>query len=198
MRVLGVILAGGEGSRLGGADKALQMVAGRTCLDRVVERLSLQVEALALVAAGPEGAYGRFPGAILRDAAWPAREGPMAGVLAGLLAARDGRFDAALTVAVDTPFFPVTLCAALADASGVAAIAASAGRTHPVFGLWPVALAPAAQAFFDAGGRSPDRFSLETGRVVIDWPTAPFDPFANLNTPDDRAALEAIAASLAP
>jgi molybdopterin-guanine dinucleotide biosynthesis protein A len=198
MRVLGVILAGGEGSRLGGADKALEMIAGRTCLDRVVERLAPQVEALAMVAAGPPEAYGRFPGAVLRDAGWPARDGPMAGVLAGLLAARDGGFEAALTVAVDTPFFPMTLRAALAGASGAAAIAASGGRTHPVFGLWLVTLAPAAQAFFDAGGRSPDRFSLEAGRVVIDWPTVPFDPFANLNTPDDRAALEAIAVSLAP
>lgn len=200
MRVLGVILAGGEGSRLGGVDKAHETIAGRTCLDRVVERLAPQADALALVAGGPAGDYAGFRGAILRDAGWPVREGPMAGVLAGLLAARDGRFDAVLTVAVDTPFFPSDLRRRLAAdiRPGAVAIAASAGRAHPVFGLWPAALADPALSFFDAGGRSPDRFSREVGRLLVGWEPRPFDPFANLNTPEDRAALEAIAASLAP
>jgi molybdopterin-guanine dinucleotide biosynthesis protein A len=200
MRVLGVILAGGEGARLGGVDKALELIAGRTCLDRVVERLGPQVEALALVAAGPADAYGPLSVAILRDAGWPAREGPMAGVLAGLRAAAEGGFEAALTIAVDTPFCPLDLRRRLevAGAPGEIAIAASAGQAHPVFGLWPAAHAAGAQAFFETGGRSPDRFSRTVGRVLVDWPATPFDPFANLNTPDDRAALEAIAASLAP
>ncbi len=200
MRVLGVILAGGEGSRLGGADKALEVVAGRTCLDRVISRLGPQVEALVLVAHGEPKSYAAYGVPVLRDAGWPARDGPLAGVIAGLEAAAAGGFDAALTAAVDTPFFPPDLRARLAAGLGAAgpSIAQSSERAHPVFGIWPAALAPAALAAFEAGERSPDRLSQRLGRTLVSWRAEPFDPFVNLNTPQDRARLEAIAASLAP
>lgn len=194
MRVLGVILAGGDGARLGGVDKALEVIAGRTCLAWCAERLGPQVAALALVAAGPADAYAGFAGPVLRDAGWPAREGPLAGVLAGLRHAAGHGFDAALTVAVDAPFFPTDLAARLAAAGGPAA-AASGRQVHPVFALWPVAVLAPLQDLWAAGERSP-RFALERlGAASADFPVS---PFANLNTPEDRAVLEALAGSLAP
>ena len=102
MRIFGVILAGGTGRRMGGTDKALLRLGGRTLLSRAIERLEPQVEQLALSA---NGEAARFGGAlpVLPDAGGA---GPLAGVLAALDWAAPLGATAVVSVAVDTPFFP--------------------------------------------------------------------------------------------
>jgi molybdopterin-guanine dinucleotide biosynthesis protein A len=140
--VLGVILAGGQGRRMGGADKALISLAGRPLVAHVAERLAPQVGRLALSANGDPA---RFAGLGLEVLADPFAEnvGPLAGLASGLLHA--ARLDPpparVLTVAVDTPFVPrdlvARLLAAVPDDGRTVAVAATAGRIHPVAALHP-------------------------------------------------------------
>jgi molybdopterin-guanine dinucleotide biosynthesis protein A len=144
--VAGLLLAGGRSSRLGGGDKALQVVAGRRLLDRVIERAAPQVCCLLLNANGDPDRFLSYGLPVIADGVgdhW----GPLAGVLAGFRRLAETRPDIAwmATFATDTPLFPLDLVARLAArlvAEGAdLAVAASAGRTHPVFALWPLRLA---------------------------------------------------------
>ena len=83
MRIFGVILAGGAGRRMGGADKALLRVGGRSLLSHAIARLEPQVERLAISANGDGQRFAQFGYDVLPDAG-AARLGPMAGVAAGL------------------------------------------------------------------------------------------------------------------
>lgn len=187
MKPAGLILAGGEGRRLGGADKALLMLGGRSLLAHVAGRLGPQVARLALSANGDPGRFADFRGAILRDRT-AERLGPMAGLLAGLdwLARTDGG-DWLVTASVDTPFLPADLVARLVDISaGGAVIASSQGRLHPTCGLWPLGLRPALEAALQAGERRIGRWAEDQGARVADFDALP-DPFFNINTAGDLA-----------
>jgi len=186
MRLFGVILAGGLGSRLGGVDKALLPLAGAPLLAHAMARLSPQVERLALSANGDPARFARFGLPVLPDAL-PDHPGPLAGVLAGLDWAAGGGADAVVTAAVDTPFFPGDLAARLADGIGAApvAIAASLGRRHPAFGLWRVTLRPELRLALATGVRRLGVFADGVGAVAVRCPVRRIDPFLNINTPDD-------------
>jgi molybdopterin-guanine dinucleotide biosynthesis protein A len=114
-------------------------------------------------------------------------------VLAGLDWAAANRPGCAWVVSCpgDTPFPPADLVARLhaaREAAGVPmACAASAGHTHPPVGLWPVALREALRAALLAGERKIDRWTAQHGCATAEWPTQPFDPFFNVNTPEDVA-----------
>lgn len=193
----GVILAGGRATRMGGGDKPLRLVAGRPLLARVAERLSPQVAALALNANGDPARFAAFGLPVIADEAadFP---GPLAGILAGLdwAAARGARH--VLTAAGDTPFFPADLGARLAaalSANAPVAIAAAADRSpHPTFGLWPVALREDLRAALAAGLRKVSLWAERHGAAFVPFADKPFDPFFNVNAPDDIAAAERIAA----
>ncbi|HEU0220819.1 MAG TPA: molybdenum cofactor guanylyltransferase, partial [Paracoccaceae bacterium] len=140
---LGVILAGGQSRRMGGGDKCLTEIAGRSLLKRVIERLGPQVAGLALNANGDPGRFAAFGLPVLADPV-PGFPGPLAGVLAGLdwAAARGAR--ELVSVAADTPFLPAGLVLGLHVAAhvGGAALAyaetpdgAGGFRPHPVFAL---------------------------------------------------------------
>ncbi len=129
--------------------------------------------------------------------------GPLAGLLAGLdwAAAVVAEATHAVTVAVDSPFLPEDFVARLLaarDAGGAeAAVASSGGRRHPVAALWPVRARHALRAAMLGEGLRRVGLFLDRFRpAVADWPTAPFDPFLNLNTPEDLAAAEAVRATL--
>ncbi len=191
VRIFGVILAGGTGQRMGGADKALLMLAGRPLLAHVRDRFNPQVEALALSANGNPARFAEFGLPVLAD---NQSKGPLSGVLAALQWAMPLGATAVVSVAVDTPFFPgdlvPQLClAAQGNVSGVA-IADSAGRAHPTFAHWPVALAPALAAFLasDALPRLMG-FAAANGATRAHFPDD--GGFANLNTPQDLANAEA-------
>ena len=185
----GVILAGGTGRRMGGADKALLDLRGRPLLSHVAARLAPQVSRLALNANGDPGRFAGFGLPVLPDPL--ADAGPLAGVLAALDWAAGQGAVRVVTVAVDTPFFPEDLVRRfLAEAGTGPAIAASA-RSHPTFGLWPVRLRASLAATLDSGERRLGLWAQRTGAAKVVWETDGPDPFLNVNTPEDLAAAEA-------
>ena len=186
-----VILAGGAGRRMGGADKAFLALAGAPLIGHVLARLAPRAGALAISANGPPERFARFALPVLADPV-PGRAGPLAGVLAAMRwAAAQGAGEVA-TVAVDTPFLPLDLLARLAAAPGRPALAESAGRRHPTAALWPVALAPALAGALGAGTRRLGLWADQAGAVSVPFPArAGADPFANINTQADLGAAEA-------
>ncbi|MFN3261351.1 MAG: molybdenum cofactor guanylyltransferase MobA [Pikeienuella sp.] len=193
----GVILAGGRATRMGGGDKTLRLVAGRTLLARAVERLSTQVVAMAINANGDPERFSAFGLPVIPDGAadFP---GPLAGVLAGMdWAALHGQTHI-LTAAGDTPFFPEDLgprlAAALSEGIPAAFAAGADGRAHPTFGLWPVARREDLRAALAAGIRKVTLWAERCGAVAVPFPAARYDPFFNVNAPDDIAAAERIVA----
>jgi molybdopterin-guanine dinucleotide biosynthesis protein A len=191
----GLILAGGEGRRMGGADKALLPFGAACLLDQCLDRFSPQVAELALSANGDGARFARFGLTVLADA--PPSRGPLSGVLAGMIrAAAAGAQDLA-TVPVDAPFLPQDLVPRLLlagqSAPGAPVIARTPRGPHPTFALWPVALAPALAGFLasPANPRLRD-FAESQGAAFADFGDEA--EFANLNTPDDlaRAARDAL------
>lgn len=193
--VLGVILAGGLATRMGGRDKALIGFAGAPLAARVAAGLRPQVAALAINANGDPARLAFLGLPVLPDSE-PGHPGPLAGVLAGLDWAAATAPDAMLLSApVDCPLLPADLAARLAAAAEGRriAVAASGGRLHPVVALWPGRLRDALRGGLrDGSARQVGRFLRAFDHVVVDWPHFPFDPFANLNSPGDVAAAEAL------
>ncbi|MFD2174540.1 molybdenum cofactor guanylyltransferase MobA [Rhodobacter lacus] len=188
MDVAGLILAGGQGRRMG-AEKALVRLAGRPLVAHVAARLAPQVSALALSANGDPARFAALGVPVLADPQGEQECGPMVGVRAGLRWAAAKGAAALVSVAVDTPFLPTDLVARFTMAGrGGAAHAQSHGRGHYTAALWPVADLPRLDALFAAGERRMRPYLA--GAVVVGFDGTP-DPFANLNSPDDLAAAEA-------
>lgn len=189
---LGIILAGGLATRMGGGDKALLPLGAGTLLSHVIDRLEPQVADVALNA---NGDASRFDGAIpvIADSI-EGFAGPLAGVLAGLDWAAEQGGDHIVTAAGDTPFFPCDLVPRLllAAETGGTPIALAATQDakrgamrQPTFGLWPVSLRDALRAALNDGTRKVVAFTDAHGAALAVWPDTPFDPFFNVNTPDD-------------
>ncbi len=196
---LGVLLAGGLARRMGGGDKPMKAVAGRTILDRVVERLSPQCDGLIVNANGDPSRFAFLGRPVVADDV-PGFAGPLAGILAALdwAAANRPGSDWVVSVATDSPFLPRDLVARLHDARHAAGVplacAQSGDQTHPVIGLWRVDLrADLRHALVVEDMRKIDRWTARHGVAHALWPVAPFDPFFNANTPEDIAEAEAIA-----
>lgn len=183
-----VILAGGEGRRLGGG-KPLRMLGGKTLLDRAICRASTWSDHLAVAVRDP----GQLRGCevvMIEDSV--DIEGPMGGLCAALRFARGKRLDAVLTIACDMPFLPADLPCRLGEAiqGKRAAIAASEGRLHPVCGLWRVECLDRIAGYLASGQRSLGGFAAAVGRVTVSWEALPQDPFFNINSLEDLAAAE--------
>jgi molybdopterin-guanine dinucleotide biosynthesis protein A len=178
---LGLILAGGLARRMGGGDKALRLVGGRTVLEHLLERLTPQVDQVIVNANGDPARFAPLP--VVPDSL-PDNPGPLAGVLAGMewAAVHDPATRWLLTVPGDAPFIPRDLAARLHAASQGARIAcaASCGRTHPVVALWPVALRAELRRFLEDGERKVGKFTADA--AIVEWPAEPIDPFFNVNT----------------
>lgn len=190
----GVILAGGLARRMGGGDKSLRVLGGRTILSHVIDRLAPQVSDMALNANGDASRFAPHGLPVLPD---PVGEfpGPLAGVLAGLDWAAERGTDAIVTVAADTPFFPGTLAADLQAAARAErqpiALAATDGR-HPTFGLWPTSLREDLRAALRDGVRKVVQWTDAHGAATATFAAEPFDPFFNINTPEDLTRAEAL------
>lgn len=197
--VLGVILAGGRATRMGGGDKGLRQVGGRRLLDHVIARLSPQVAGMAINANGDAARLAEFGLPVLADSL-PDHPGPLAGVLAGLDWAAGQGAQAIVTAAADTPFFPPDLVAQLQAAAGASGLALAAsvdadGRVwrQPTFGLWPVVLRDDLRAALTGGLRKIVLWTDGHGAGQAVFPFEPFDPFFNVNTPDDITRAEVLA-----
>lgn len=201
---LGLLLAGGLARRMGGGDKPLRLIAGRTILAHVIERLAPQCESLLVNANGDPARFADYGLPVVADSV-PDFAGPLAGILAGLdwMAANRPELEWLVSVAADTPFIPNDLVARLHSAREAQnvplACAASGGWTHPVIGLWPVRLREALRhALTVEDERKIDRWTARHGCASAEWPTEPVDPFFNANKPDDLAEAERLFTSLPP
>ncbi len=200
-RPLGVILAGGLATRMGGGDKGLLRLGGQRLLDRVIDRLGSQVAGLALNANGDLERFADLNLPVIPDSI-QGYAGPLAGVLAGLDWAAEQGAGCIVTAAADTPFFPMDLTENLmraAQGQQHPLVLATTPRTgeelksgggkrvnrHPTFGLWPVALRDDLRAELNNGLRKVVVWTdKHKGREAL-FPTEPFDPFFNVNTPED-------------
>lgn len=192
MRIFGTILAGGQGRRMGGADKALLPLAGRPLIAHVIDRLEPQVERLALSANGDPARLARFGLPVLPDQA--TSQGPLSGLLAALDWAAPLGATHLVTAPTDAPFLPPDLTPRLLLA-GDLALARSAGNDHPTFGLWPVTLRDALRAFLASGAKTSVRAFADAHHAArADFPDD--GAFTNLNTPQDLATAEARLAAL--
>jgi molybdenum cofactor guanylyltransferase len=198
--VPGVVLAGGLAQRMGGGDKPLREIGGRTILARVIARLAPQCECLLLSANGDPLRFAPFGLPVIADGVkhYP---GPLAGVLAGLdwSAAHRPNAQWVLSAPGDCPFLPRDLVERLRQAVSTQgaelAVAASQGRSHPVIGLWSLALREALrQALVVEGLRKVDEWTGRYRVATVAWPADPLDPFFNANTIDDLAEAERLAA----
>lgn len=196
--VVGVLLAGGLARRMGGGDKCLKVLGGKTLLERAHVRAARQVDALILNANGDGARFADVGLPVVADVI-EGFAGPLAGVLTGMEWAREHRpgADFIVTFATDAPFFPLDLTARLLQAVTVGhadmACARSNGRTHPVFAIWPVGLAgDLRHAMMDEDMRKIDRWTGRYHTEHIDFPVDPIDPFFNVNTPEDLAEAESI------
>ena len=202
MKVVGLLLAGGQSRRMGGGDKALRLLGGVPLLERVIERVRPQVDTLVLNANGDPRRFAAFGLPVVPDNV-PDFAGPLAGVLAGLdwAAAYHPDCSFVVSVATDAPFLPTDLAArfieAIARDAGDLACAASDGRSHPVFGLWPVQLRnDLRRAVVEEGLRKVDEWTARHRLVTVSFAINPIDPFFNANRPEDFAAAEALLAQM--
>ncbi|MEO3999884.1 molybdenum cofactor guanylyltransferase MobA [Mesorhizobium sp. CAU 1732] len=198
--IAGLILAGGRSSRMDGSDKALVILKGSTLLERAVRRIGPQVDHLAINSNADASALPSLGLSIVpdRDTSF---SGPLAGILAGLdwAAALPEPPAALVSVAVDTPFFPLDMVARLSgDSENRIVVASSSGMRHPTFALWPLSLRDALAAFLADGA------TLKVSAFIDDHPNATVefdldggeDPFFNINTPDDLRRAQTIAEML--
>ena len=193
---LGVILAGGLATRMGGGDKGMLQLGGQTLLDRVIGRLSPQVAQVALNANGDAARFDGLGLPVIADSI-DGFAGPLAGVLAGLDWAATLGADTIVTVAADTPFFPCDLVPHLLlaseDMTHPVALAATPdvkrGRArHPTFGLWPVALRDDLRAALSDGVRKVVLWTDSHNAAEAMFPQE--EAFFNVNTPEDLAIAE--------
>src|SRR6516162_9415322 len=196
---LGLVLAGGLARRMGGGDKALIKVGGVPILDRVLERLRGACETIVLNANGDPARFARYGLPVVPDGI-PDFAGPLAGILAGLdwAAAHTPATEWLASVPGDCPFLPRDLVARLhaarAAASTPLACARSGEWRHPVVGLWRVDLRDDLRdALAVEGLRKIEIWTARHGIALASWPDQPFDPFFNVNTPDDAATADHVA-----
>jgi molybdopterin-guanine dinucleotide biosynthesis protein A len=196
----GVLLAGGLARRMGGGDKPMRTIGGRTILERVIARLSPQCDGLILNANGDPARFSAFGLPVISDdvADFP---GPLAGILAALdwMAANRPNVEWIVSAAADCPFLPRDLVArlyqALQEQNAQLAVAASGGQSHPVIGLWSVNLREELRhALVVEDIRKIDRWTARYKLATVNWPTTPLDPFFNANTVEDIAEAERLAA----
>lgn len=200
--VIGVLLAGGQARRMGGGDKCLRTLAGETLLARVVRVLQPQVDELVLNANGDPGRFAGYGLPVVADVV-EGFAGPLAGILSGMEWVRAEHAQARwiATAPTDAPFLPrdlVERLKAAAEAAGAPlACAMSGGQTHPVVGLWDVALADELRrALVTEGVRKIDLWTARYKLATAGWPAQPVDPFFNANRPEDLAEAERVLARM--
>ena len=197
----GLLLAGGQSRRMGGGDKCLMKLGGATLLARIVETAEPQVGPVILNSNGDPAAFCPYGLPVVADVI-DGYAGPLAGVLTGLEWARANAPGCSwvASFACDAPFAPRDLVARLAQAvteqGADMACAASGGRDHPVFALWPVRLAGALRAaVVDEGVRKVDVWTARYRLARCVFHTDPVDPFFNVNRPEDLARAEILLAT---
>jgi molybdopterin-guanine dinucleotide biosynthesis protein A len=187
--VTGLVLAGGQGSRMGGVDKGLAPFRGRPMVAHVLERLAPQVDEILVNANRNPEAYAAFGHRVIADEI-PGFAGPLAGFERGLAHARG---ELVATVPCDSPFLPPDLVprlrAALESAGADLAVARTGTQAHPVFCLMRRAVHASLERFLASGQRKIDRWYAALAVVEVAFDDEA-QAFANINTRDELADLE--------
>ncbi len=185
--ITGVVLAGGQGRRMGGVDKGLVPLAGRPMVEHVLTRLRPQVDDALINANQNLDRYAAFGVPVVADAIG-GFAGPLAGLHAGMTAAHR---DLVVTVPCDSPFLPddlvARLLAGLVAGDAQLAVARTFDQPHPVFALVRRALLPHLTAFLEGGGRKIDAWYATLPAVEVAFDDEA-DAFRNINTSDELAA----------
>ena len=188
-----MILAGGQATRMGGGDKCLRRIGADRLIDIVMARLAPQAERMVLNANGNADRFSEFGLPVVQDSV-AGFAGPLAGILAGLDWAAEHGCDGIISVAADTPFFPVDLVEKLV-AQGPLALAATRENDkiyrQPTFGVWPVALRDDLRTELKGGLRKVVLWTEKHNAGQAIWDVEHVDPFFNINTPEDIAKAEA-------
>ena len=186
-----VILAGGQANRMGGGDKGRLMLGDQSLIQRVIERITPQVDAVVLNANGDLSRFDDLDLPVVADSieGFP---GPLAGVLAGMDWAAEQGHEWLISVAADTPSFPRDLAARLAEHDTPVVLAATPdperGRLpQPTFGRWGVALRDDLRAALNEGVRKIRQWTQAQGETLVVFDEG---DFFNINTPDDLAWAE--------
>ncbi|HUT50182.1 MAG TPA: molybdenum cofactor guanylyltransferase MobA [Alphaproteobacteria bacterium] len=203
MAVAGLLLAGGQARRMGGGDKCLRELGGKTLLARAVARVRPQVGTLVLNANGDPARFAEYGLPVVADVV-EGFAGPLAGILTGLEWARENapRCPWVVSAPTDAPFLPGDLVESLKEAvdelGADMACAMSDGRSHPVVGLWPVRLAGELRgALLEEDIRKIDVWTARYRMATVEFPADPVDPFFNANRPEDLAEAERLLADAA-
>jgi len=196
---LGLVLAGGLARRMGGGDKARIKIGGASILQRVLARLTPQCNRIIINANGDLARFADTGMPVVADSV-PDFAGPLAGILAGLdwAAANAPAIEWLVSVPGDCPFLPKDLVTRLHNARTTANVPLACARSgewrHPVVGLWPVKLREDLRhALVDENLHKIELWTARHGIAIAEWPATPFDPFFNVNMPDNATQAEAIA-----
>ena len=200
--ICGVLLAGGQSRRMGAGDKCLMTLGGKTLLQHLIDAARLQVGPMVLNTNSDQGLFAGYRLPVAADVV-DGHAGPLAGVLTGLEWAAKSAPECqwVASFACDAPFVPTDLVARLKQAveaeDAAMACAASGGRHHPVFALWSVRLAADLRDAVEREGlRKVDDWTYRYAQARVEFPTDAYDPFFNINRPEDLAEAEALLARL--
>jgi molybdopterin-guanine dinucleotide biosynthesis protein A len=194
MKIIGAIIAGGKSSRMGGREKAFLGLASKPVILHVIEQFEPQVDQLVINANGDAARFSEFGLDVVPDALTSLTT-PLAGLHAALKFTKSVAAEVLVTVPSDTPFLPFNLVAKLLEKAVVrgAAIAASGDHEHYIIGAWKADLlddlerAVARDNLF----RVKDWVQRISAQSVV-WPVEPYDPFFNVNAPEDLRVAEQI------
>lgn len=198
--VVGIILAGGLARRMGGGDKCLLPLAGKTLLQRTIDRAQPQVTQLLLNANGNSLRFARTRLPVVADV-FPDNQGPLAGIHAGFtwMQTKAPAAEWLASFASDTPFFPANLVEELLNAAKSSStrlvVASSKMNTHPVFSLWHRSLKEEIETQLNSGEIPRlQEWMKNYNPAQVDFAAEKYDPFFNINTPQDLYAAEPLAA----
>lgn len=194
MKIIGAIIAGGRSSRMGGREKAFLELASKPVILHVIEQIEPQVDQLVINANGDAARFSEFGLDVVPDVL-ASLTTPLAGLHAALVFTKKAEAKMLVTVPSDTPFLPFNLVAKLLEKALVrgAAIAASAEQEHYIIGAWKTELLDDLERAIarDNVFRVKDWAQRASAQSVV-WPVEPYDPFFNVNAPEDLRIAEQI------
>ena len=187
--VTGIVLAGGQGRRMGGVDKGLQPLRGRPMVAWVIERFAPQVDEILINANQNLERYGALGHRVIPDEI-RGYAGPLAGLHRGLT---EAAYELVATVPCDSPFLPSDLIqrlrGAIDNTESDVAVAKTGDQPHPVFCLCRKSVLPGLTTFLAGGGRKIDAWYAKLRVVEVPFDDQP-DAFSNINTEDELRAFE--------
>lgn len=210
--ITGVILAGGQSTRMGGGDKFLKEIAGKSILETVIEQFTPQCSTLIISANGDLNRLSAFKLPIkedtIKEQVGNEQAGPLAGVLSAMLWSKENQphHTHILSVAADSPLFPGNYSQQMINHANTLdeeaiILAKSNGWHHPIFGLWPISLANDLEIQLKAGVRKIRAWTNTHANSVVEFENQfingeKIDPFFNINNPEDFELYEKLSRNI--